>query len=146
MSNSTQNIKEWAGDPMYPRNSTQNDMEKRFVTWALARDDDWWQEGHGAVSIWDVRIMLDFMVKELADARKEVIDSLHKEAEFVTYKKDGGHGLAVPVGKLLDVLATLREEEEPKKEKHGCCQCYCSMCRDMCFRSKCVVHTKEETK
>ena len=105
MSNSTQNIKECAGDPMYPRNSTQNDMEKRFVTWALARDDDWWQEGHGAVSIWDVRIMLDFMVKELADARKEMIS---KVESLPQYWDLDGERLCV---KRSDVLATLREEE-----------------------------------
>src|SRR5687768_14967079 len=30
-------------------------MEERFIKWAEARDDDWWEDGNGAVSIWDVR-------------------------------------------------------------------------------------------
>lgn len=40
------------------------EMEKRFVKWAEARDDVWWEEGQGHISIWDVRVMLDFVAEE----------------------------------------------------------------------------------
>ena len=41
-------------------------VEKRFIVWALSRDDDWWEEGQGHVSIWDIRIMIDFFKEELS--------------------------------------------------------------------------------
>lgn len=121
--------------------STQNDwaerFDKQFITQVGANID--------AVTPWATLMEIkSFIRNELADARKEVIIKIKNWAlRSLTH---GNFEDTDILNELLDVLATLREEEEPKKEKHGCCQCYCSMCRDMCFRSKCVVHTKEETK
>lgn len=35
-------------------------LEAEFIKWAEARDDDWWEKGEGHISIWDVRVILEF--------------------------------------------------------------------------------------
>lgn len=46
-------------------------MEERFIKWAEARDDDWWEGGTGHFDIWDARIMFDFIRQELAQQKVE---------------------------------------------------------------------------
>lgn len=89
------------------------------------------------------------MDKLLADARKEVLKGLAVKMKKLKIKAGQTNGNPDDGWKELkfvdieDVLASLREEEKPKEEKHGCCQCYCARCKDMCFRSRCVVHVNE---
>lgn len=62
-------------------NSQDKDQEERFLEWAEARDDDWWDNGTGAISIWDFRIMQDFIKEELSSREKE-IEGLKKTENF----------------------------------------------------------------
>lgn len=65
-----------------------DNLEKKFITWALARDDDWWEEGQGHISIWDVRVMLDFFKQELQSQRKELVEEIKER--FI--KRFAGYG------------------------------------------------------
>src|SRR3989337_3325766 len=64
------------------------EIEKRFIAWALARDDDWWEEGQGHISIWDVRIMLDFFKQELHTAKQEVLQEVEEMVQDEKYPTD----------------------------------------------------------
>lgn len=57
------------------------DLEKRFINWALARDDDWWEEGQGHISIWDVRVMLGFFKEENSHLLSQIKERWPKEIE-----------------------------------------------------------------
>ena len=65
-------------------------QERRFIAWALARDDDWWEEGNGHISIWDFRIMQDFFDEELQLQREQIRGYLKEQYDEA---KDSG---AVP--------------------------------------------------
>lgn len=49
-------------------NQKTKEQEERFIAWTLARDDDWWEEGHGHFSIWDFRIIQEFFKEEITNA------------------------------------------------------------------------------
>jgi len=61
-------------------------------------------------------LFIDFtfgLLKELyEEAKKEVLVSLSNKGEFVTYKKDGGHGIAIPMSRIYDPLSPLLNSEK----------------------------------
>jgi len=46
---------------------------------------------------------------------REKIDKLYSKQEFVTYKKDSGHGIAVPCSEFIDLLDQLSQKLKVKK-------------------------------
>lgn len=66
-----------------------NNWEQKFIKWAEARDDDWWENGQGHFSIWDFRIILDFFLPEISqerlEAKREIIDAISLEMERELY-------------------------------------------------------------
>lgn len=57
-------------------------IEEKFMEWVKERDDDWWEDGQGHFSIWDVRVMIDFIqhilnLKEIE--RQKNIDEFNKK-------------------------------------------------------------------
>lgn len=130
MSNSTQNIKEWAGDPMYPRDSTQNDWEKHKV-WAktianmvygfngsdknnppmkglgnatLTLEDclaDARREGH---ELGRAELVEFEVEKARREERANIIDLIQDEHNFTWV---GVEGMCL----IKDIVATLRKEE-----------------------------------
>lgn len=75
------------------------DIERKFVKWAEARDDDWWGE-NGHVGIWDVRIIIEFFVREVLPSirSQSEADGARKERErldrkvFVVFYRGNGYG------------------------------------------------------
>ena len=71
-----------------------------FIKWAESRDDDWWEDGEGHISIWDVRVMFDFIKEELnafyhqgvEDGKAEIMKLFSEEREKLLkgfgYKKE----------------------------------------------------------
>ena len=61
-----------------PKDMNDWELEKRFIVWAESRDDDWWNDGNGSCNIWDVRIMLDFVKRELASQEARLVEKINK--------------------------------------------------------------------
>lgn len=74
-------------------NSTENmntqkqaTIEERFIKWAEARDDDWWED-QARISIWDFRIMNDFFKEEL-DSLAQEVEKMFEEYQGLEPIKD----------------------------------------------------------
>ena len=66
---------------------TNKTIEERFIKWAEARDDDWWED-QARIDIWDFRIMLDFFKDELAEAEKKGREEAVNEVWVTIMKAD----------------------------------------------------------
>ena len=50
----------------------RKEQQKRFIIWVNARDDDWWNSGNGAISIFDFNIMQEFFQEDFLNALDKV--------------------------------------------------------------------------
>jgi len=66
-------------------------LEAEFIKWAEARDDDWWEKGEGHISIWDVRVILEFFRSqqlELLEKVKEILVKIYTDETDEGYLED----------------------------------------------------------
>lgn len=69
-----------------------------------------WIEKQRGTAGWEQK--LENFIQSLLDKKaEEILNELITKQEFVTYKKDGGHGIAVPCAAIFNLLG------EPKEEK-----------------------------
>lgn len=96
------------------------DLEKEFIAWAEARDDDWWENGT-RISIWDFRVMLDFFLPKLAQAEQEGQIKMFNRLYSVVppEKEDIFNDMASVARALVTELNKIRDELKSNLKEEG---------------------------